>query len=1186
MKNIKICTIFSFLILTISTYAQWTQLGSDIYGTTEGDQYGRSVSLNSDGTVVAVGSQNNDYVSILEYISGNWVQLGTDIEGSYWFGSSVKINANGTIVVVGAPIDTTSGLYAGMVKVFFYNSGNWEQMGQSIYGAGANDRFGSIVDISADGTIIAVSTNYGSKDVYIYRYIQGTWVQVGDEIDDVYNVRSLSLSRDGNVIAIGTAFHDPFYSNYVGYVRVFSNNNDVWEQEGEILEGNYGDLFGWSVSLNNDGSVLAVGEKERDVDDIYAPGGVSVFKNISGTWHNIGDINGNTHAGNLGSSVSLSDNGSILAIGASYNNSNGYNTGNVQIYTQNNNSSWYKIGQTIGEENLGSQSGNYISLSSDGSAIAIGAPNYSGSPGLVRVYDYLCNDVNNFSLGNDTLICTNDSIIIDAGTGYEYEWSTGDFSQTISVSDTGYYYLTVTAFGCSNSDSIYIGYKATPTSLLLDQTTICPYDTLILNAGIANSYLWNTGSVDQNIQVNSQGTYSVSLNNDNGCTVIDSIEIIHSINPTGIDTIATICLGGELTISANSNNDNVWNAIQNSDEINYTFSNDTTFYLQATDSLSCVINDTIRIIEDSLFTIYTGIKDTVLACYNNNITLYANPHNNNIWNGIYNSDSIIHTVTNDTVFYLLSTNTLGCYIYDSIFIDKDYISNFTFDNTYLSTDTLIQGNPLYLYGDSTDLLGTYTYSEQTEMFIPDNNGNTLTSSINIDQIGIIDQVDQLKNICINMEHSWAGDLEILLTCPNGQSMVLLAYPNGLENDFLGQPVDDNSSNTYGYGYDYCFTNSATDIFQDHLGVYSYIDADGNTYTNKDFILAGDYSPEESFTNLIGCPINGNWTLSVTDNLSSDNGFVFDWSITIDGALPVFWNGENVDNPTNETTYATPSSTGWQNYTYAIENEYGCIYDTTLSVYIETCNTNHTITASACESYTSPSGNYTYVNSGTYLDTLSNTAGCDSILIINLTINNISTGIDTQMACETYTWIDGNTYTEDNNSATFVLINSAGCDSIITLDLTIFQNNINTNLSLTDTSIIADEIDATYRWLNCNDSLHIIGETERIFYPDSSGFYAVELTQNTCVDTSICAEITEISIYELLNPNFSIYPNPTSGKLRIDCFDSVLIKLYDQKANLIKTTNKKEIDISEQAKGVYFIQIITNDGSITKKIILE
>ncbi len=122
------------------------------------------------------------------------------------------------------------------------------------------------------------------------------------------------------------------------------------------------------------------------------------------------------------------------------------------------------------------------------------------------------------------------------------------------------------------------------------------------------------------------------------------------------------------------------------------------------------------------------------------------------------------------------------------------------------------------------------------------------------------------------------------------------------------------------------------------------------------------------------------------------------------------------------------------------------------------NTSSTISPVACVSYTSPSGNYTWTSSGMYMDTIPNVGGCDSVMTINLTINQPSTGTDVITACDSYTWIDGNTYTASNNTATYTLTNAAGCDSVVTLDLTI-------NYSSTGTDVIT--ACDSYTWIDGN-----------------------------------------------------------------------------------------------------------------------
>ncbi|MEJ6588704.1 MAG: hypothetical protein QNL43_02775, partial [Crocinitomicaceae bacterium] len=144
-------------------------------------------------------------------------------------------------------------------------------------------------------------------------------------------------------------------------------------------------------------------------------------------------------------------------------------------------------------------------------------------------------------------------------------------------------------------------------------------------------------------------------------------------------------------------------------------------------------------------------------------------------------------------------------------------------------------------------------------------------------------------------------------------------------------------------------------------------------------------------------------------------------------------------------------------TWLLTNAAGCDSTVTLDLTI-TNSTTGTDTQTACDTYTWIDGN-TYTssnNSATVL--LTNAAGCDSTVTLDLTIANSLTGTDTQTACDTYTWIDGNTYTVSNNSATVLLTNAAGCDSTVTLDLTITNSTTGT-----DNQTACD----TYTWIDGN-----------------------------------------------------------------------------------------------------------------------
>ena len=270
----------------------WTQMGQDIDGEAEGDEFGVSIALSGDGTTVAIGSIYNDYTGEVDdpvsyghvrvfrwnNTSEIWEQMSTDINGENPFdrsGQAVSLSLNGNILAISTPFHDGSQSDIGIVKTYEWDDNNdtWNALGSGITGITKNERIGSSLSLSDDGLTIAIGSRYSSPNgtssgkTQIYYWDNGSndWAQKGVDINgeasiDVSGV-SVSLSADGNHIAIG-AYGNDNYATDAGHLRVFEWNDsgNSWVQKGESINGvNEDDQFGLSVSLSANGTIVAGG---------------------------------------------------------------------------------------------------------------------------------------------------------------------------------------------------------------------------------------------------------------------------------------------------------------------------------------------------------------------------------------------------------------------------------------------------------------------------------------------------------------------------------------------------------------------------------------------------------------------------------------------------------------------------------------------------------------------------------------------------------------------------------------------------------------------------------------------------------------------------------------------------------------------------------------------------------------
>lgn len=212
---------------------------------------------------------------------------------------------------------------------------------------------------------------------------------------------------------------------------------------------------------------------------------------------------------------------------------------------------------------------------------------------------------------------------------------------------------------------------------------------------------------------------------------------------------------------------------------------------------------------------------------------------------------------------------------------------------------------------------------------------------------------------------------------------------------------------------------------------------------------------------------------------------------------------------------------------------------------------------------------------------------DDVFILKWSNCTNSASTFTTSACHSYTWVDGNTYTNSTNSPTYTYTAQGGCDSIVTLDLTI--NTV--DVSVTDNSPVlnANASNATYRWIDCGTTTPVANQTAQSFTATQNGSYAVEVTQNGCVDTSVCVQVTGVSIEEAAGDLVSIYPNPSNGNFVISISNDQkfsAVRLFDTTGRIILQNSiaNNTLVLSEVEAGTYVVEL-RNDKVVARKQIV-
>ncbi|MBC8045599.1 MAG: T9SS type A sorting domain-containing protein [Fimbriimonadaceae bacterium] len=281
------------------------------------------------------------------------------------------------------------------------------------------------------------------------------------------------------------------------------------------------------------------------------------------------------------------------------------------------------------------------------------------------------------------------------------------------------------------------------------------------------------------------------------------------------------------------------------------------------------------------------------------------------------------------------------------------------------------------------------------------------------------------------------------------------------------------------------------------------------------------------------------------------------------------------------------------YIHIFESASGC--DSTVTLDLDVIpNENVLMETTICEGESVTIGDSIYTTAGEYMNIFESTAGCDSIITLNLQVAENTNSFISEAICEGEIYLFGDIEISEPGIYTSVFTSSAGCDSTVELSLDVEELNINVLVSSTE--LIAEAADVTYQWVDCDNGYATIpGATDKIFTPSAGAEYAVIVSTADCADTSACYYFKPVSINALYRFNeLRIYPNPASQTITITV--SCIIKdagitlknvsgetiMQMEHINIMPVT----LDISKIPSGFYILELTDEAHTGSIKLVKE
>jgi hypothetical protein len=761
-------------------------------------------------------------------------------------------------------------------------------------------------------------------------------------------------------------------------------------------------------------------------------------------------------------------------------------------------------------------------------------------------------------------------------------------------------------------------------SIIETTLTINPVFNLTETAAVCtgSDYTFPDGTTLTNITT--QQVHVSSLQTIAGCDSI--IETTVNVNPIFNSTEeVTICEGESYTFPDGSVQTNITAPLSHTSEFLTVNGCDSNIVTSILVNPTYSIVQTVELCEGASYIFPDG---TELASIIENTVYTSNLQTANGCDSIITTTLIMNNVYQSTVLVSLCSGS------DYTFPDATTQTNISADLTYISSfqsiagcdsiiTTVITVNTIYNLTESVTVCNgsSYTFPDGTIQtgisadMVYTSSLQTLLGcdSILVTNLTVVDAYYSDDNVSVCKGSSY--------TFPNGNTVV----------------INEETSQTFTYtsvaGCDSIVTTTVTPILpvlsSENVTVCygsTFTFADGSTelitaaISRETTILAANGCDSIITTNIQLFP-NANYTANQTVSICTGGSVTFPNGEVINNIVSpftqtsIFQNMNGCDSTIftsvelyqQYTSSVTTSICAGSSYTFpdgstqsnltsqvvqssTLQSMFGCDSTIITTVNISFGETyNQDVAICNGSSYTFPDGSIqsNITTQVIYTSTLVGALGCDSIIVTTVTPQNSLTFNEDVTICagSSYTFPDGSTQSGITSQIVYTsnLQTISGCDSIIVTTVNVIS--LNPNISLDGDVLSANQIDASYQWVDCSTNNPITGATNATFIPTVSGSYACIIQSETCSVTSECVEVTLVGLENLSNTHFMIYPNPVLDIINIETDSKVIdVKIFSATGSLVQIEKSNEFSVENLVKGVYFINITTEKGMIKTKFI--